>query len=380
MKLCIDRNKYFTAVFVMLIATYMILPTSKSVNNFYYLFGLTPGIFFLFKYRYFKPVLIFDYVFALLCLYYALNLYFISPDKIKDVLYVYVFVMAFSRQIDSNFLTSKYLARLLFWGAIIYACISAFSNYIIGDLQFGVPVNPGISRLDNPIHTSMFMACTIFIISPIWLTEKRWLEAGLGFILNFIAISLIFQSRSGLVGMALWALIFCYALIKEYGHKVVWGLLLVCVFGILVSLPLFDLAGQTTQLVDRADSNRFAIWKGYLSAINDCGWILGCGFPEHISDKLVWEDRANNIFGPHNIYIHMIYRLGIMSFILFLISILVALFYSYNKKMWWGGYLLAGLLMLNFDGSMIMNSPNEVWLLVWLPITVIMSINLRSNL
>lgn len=365
---------YFNTVLLLFVAAFLILPTSKMVNNFYYVFMAVPGLFFLLReFRVLRPSNFTELVFYALCSYIAIYSFFEYPRVIVQALYVFVFVLTVSRFVDVEFFNTRAFARVLFWGALLYAAMGAVSYYLINDVPFGVPVNPGLSRLDNPIHTSMFIACTLFVIGPHWIKSNSLWEGLAGFVLAFLAIALVFQSRSGLVGVGLWMIFMAISLAKQMSFRGVLIAGMAIAFLIIVSIPLFDMAGQSTQLIDRADSNRLAIWAGYLTLLWDCGLVLGCGFPELESSNLVRESSTNAIFHPHNIYVEMTFHYGIILLLLFVLMMAVALHMALRQKNWWGGYLLAGLLMLNFDGSRITNSPNEVWLMMWLPFALVLA-------
>lgn len=372
---------YFSWMLAFFVAAFLVLPTSKMVNNFYYIFIAIPGLFFLLKnYKFLKPSSKTELIFLTICFYIALYSFFEFPRVITQTLYVLLFVYTVSRFVDVEFFNTKAFARILFWGGLLYAATGAIFYYIIGDTPVGVPVNPGLSRLDNPIQTSMFIACSLFIIGPHWLKGKNYWEGMCGFIVAFLAVALIFQSRSGLVGMMLWAIFMLVCMIKAFGIKGIVFLVIGLLMLSFVSIPLFDLAGLSNQLIERADSHRFSIWQGYILALNDCGFILGCGFPDNNSPHLLLDPKtAGDIYHPHNIYVEMVYNYGLVLLFLFASMMISVLYIAWNQRSWWGGYLLAGLLVLNFDGSRIADSPNEVWLMMWLPFALILAEEWQSK-
>jgi len=168
-------------------------------------------------------------------------------------------------------------------------------------------------------------------------------------------------------------------MVRGFGYKglifLVAGLLTLLV----ISIPMFDLAGQSTELIERGDSHRLAIWNGYLLAWRDCGILLGCGFPETPSPHLVWQPDGSEVFITHNILVNLLYHFGIVPLMMFSIMILSVLNIAWQQKNWWGGFLFAGVFTLMLDSNSIINNPDEVWLMLWLPFALILAEEWQSK-
>lgn len=367
-------REYFNWTLVFFVAAFLVLPNSKMVNNFYYVFFAIPGLFFLLRnYKLLKPINLPELAFIVLSLFIASYGFLEQQKTIIHALYVVVFVYGVSRFVEADFFDSRLFARLLFWGGMLYAAACIISSYVIGDNSFGMRLNPGVSRLYSPIQISMFIACSLFIIGPHWLKGKSYLEGFTGLLLAFLVIALVFQSRTGIVAMALWGIFILVYLIRSYGTKGLVALAVALLLLILISIPVFELAGQTTGLIERADAHRFSIWRGYLLAWQDCGVIFGCGFPDVPSQHLVLEPNGENVYVTHNIVINLFYHFGVISVVIFSIMMLSILTLAWQQKNWWGGYLSAGVLTLMLDGNRIINNPDIVWLMIWLPMALILA-------
>lgn len=96
--------------------------------------------------------------------------------------------------------------------------------------------------------------------------------------------------------------------------------------------------------------------------------MLGCG-PSFSPDIRIQNGLA--IQHPHNIFLAMGFRYGLLGLLLFAVTMLLTLQKAREQRSAWGGYLLIALAMLNFDGRELINSPHEVWLLVWVPAMLI---------
>lgn len=365
---------YFNWMLALFVVAFLVLPTSKMVNNFYYLFIAIPGLYLLLRnYELLKPINFTELVFVILCGVIAFYSFFTYPRVIVHSLYILVFIYSISRFADTSFFNSKSFARVLFWGGLIYTAVCAISFYVFGGDPFGTRLNPGVSRLYSPIQISMFISCSLFVIGSHWIKDRNIWEGLIGFILAFLAIALILQSRTGLIGMGVWCVFMLVFMVRGFGLKglifLIAGLLAV----MIVSIPMFELAGQTTQLIERADSHRLAIWNGYLLAWQDCGVLLGCGFPETPSPHLVWQPDGSEIFVTHNILVNLLYHFGVVPFIIFSLMILSVLHLAWQQRNWWGGYLFAGILALMLDSNRIINNPDEVWLMMWFPFALILA-------
>lgn len=363
---------YFNWTLALFVAAFLVLPNSKMVNNFYYLFMAIPGLVYLLSnYKQLKPISFAELSFLALCACTAGYAFFIYPKIITHALYVVVFAYVVARFVDADFFDSKMFARFLFWGGLLYVAVCAVSFYVIDDVSFGTRINPGVSRLYSPIHISMFVSCSLFVIGPHWLKDGSYWEGLLGVILAFLAIALLLQSRTGLVGMGIWSIFILFYMIRKFGTRggvfLIIGLLVL----VAVSVPIFDLAGQSARLIERADAHRLAIWKGYLLATYDCGLLLGCGFPVTPSSHLVLDHSGKDVFFTHNILVNQLYHYGLLLLVLFIIVMISVLRLAWQQRNWWGAYLLTGILLSMLDSNRIIDSPNEVWLMIWLPTALI---------
>jgi hypothetical protein len=59
--------------------------------------------------------------------------------------------------------------------------------------------------------------------------------------------------------------------------------------------------------------------------------------------------------------------------LLFLVIMTATLWRAWRRRDPWGLYLAVALCMLNFDGSSLIGNPDELWLLVLLPATLIVN-------
>ena len=64
-------------------------------------------------------------------------------------------------------------------------------------------------------------------------------------------------------------------------------------------------------------------------------------------------------------------RLGLLPLLAFVATQVLSLRRARSMGNSWGLYLSVALVMLSFDGDLVVGNPDELWLLVWLPMALI---------
>jgi len=222
--------------------------------------------------------------------------------------------------------------------------------------------------MTGPIYTSIWLVACFALATPIWLKERRYIEFLSALFLSVACIGFILQSRSGFVGLLALPLFLVFTAQLRISAKnllVILGLFLVLIFGVWST----DLLKP---LLDRGDAARFAIWNAYLVRWWECGVLQGCGL-ELKEVYLTVEGSGILAVHPHNIFISIGSRLGMLSLLFFLGTVLGTLWQSRKRQDPWGLYLAVSLIMLNFDGNLIIGNPDEIWLLILLPMALLMN-------
>ena len=128
------------------------------------------------------------------------------------------------------------------------------------------------------------------------------------------------------------------------------------------TIPIID------NLISRADSGRFELWFLLLDDFSKCSQVFGCG-PSFETEQLI--QGQYRIAHPHNIFLSLLLYTGLLSLLCFILICLLTLYLSYVNKIYWGLYLASSLIALNFDGSHLVGNPEELWILVYLPLFMI---------
>lgn len=371
------KKDYFLYALLFFLVSYFILPTSKMVNNVYYAILAIPALIYIFKSRFadFKVDYMVGLWLALLTVYFVSGfLNGVGLQYYKHLLYVFLFLSICVFFVKSNLLFSQRFYRLSFWLISFYVLFSAISYWLTGKYGFGERVFWLPSRMSGPIYTSILISALFSATLPIWVKQKRYVELFSAFSVSLFCMSFVLQSRAGIVAMLF--VVFVYFAYLFYMRKGAFYIILFSVLSVLFvffiyivseSIPVVD------QLIKRADSGRFELWSLLLKDFEGCNYLFGCG-AEFKSDRLLLG--AYPINHAHNIFLALLVHTGVISLVLFVLICMGSLYLAYVNKSYWGLYLLSSLVALNFDGSQLIGNPDELWVLVLLPIFMIM---LKSN-
>lgn len=363
------ESAYFTLAVLLFIASFLLLPTTKMVNNVYYVFLALPALGALIGRRArglrWAPDLVLWAV--LIAWFVVVGIWSGGVQHFKHVLYVALFVLLVRVFADPTIFRKPVFARGLFWILAIYVLGSAVIYWTIGRYAPGERVLWLPARMTGPIYTSMWLACCFALALPVWLREHRRLEMAAALVVSVFCMAYVLQSRSGLVGLAL--------LLVLSGAAVVWRrslhpfLLIGAAAGIAgAGLLVVSQVPELASLFQRADSGRLELWSILFADWIACGVWTGCGMDHVIHRQL---SIGIPIPHPHSIFLALGLYSGAVALVIFLALMLTLLRSAWIRRDPWGLYLLMALVMLNFDGTKLIGNPDELWLLVLLPAALI---------
>lgn len=362
---------YFALALLAFIASYLLLPTSKMVNNVYYALLAVPALGVLVWYR--QRGLRRD---PLLWLWGALFAWFavigaLSGDGqfYKHLLYIALFVLAVSQWVDPRAFRADGFARGLFWILGFYVLGSALVYWATGRYAVGERVIWLPSRMTGPIYTSMWLVCCFALALPVWLRDRRWLEMLAALALAGFCMGYVLQSRSGLVGLVVLVPLVLVYLGLQRPRWLLWGAAVGALLALLLAWATLQVP-EVGQLFSRADSGRLELWAILGGEWMNCGVLLGCGL-EHEAGRAL--SNGAPIQHPHNIYLALGVYTGLPALVLFVTLMLLTLQRAWVHRDAWGLYLFVALVVLNFDGSTLVGNPDELWLLVLLPAALILN-------
>lgn len=362
-------QKLLTAGLLAFIASFMLLPTSKMVNNVFYALMALPALFALIggHCRKLEISRVF-WLWGLLMLW-LIYVGIESGDAqfFKHILYVCLFMLAVGQLIAPKIFLDSDFTRSLFWSVLIYIGGSSIYYWIIGEYAFGEKVLWLPGRMTGPIYSSIWLSCCFALNLPSWIRQGAWKELIAGLLFTLFIAAFALQSRSGLVGLFVLSFMAIIYLASTHPQTrrflSVGGLLMAgCALWAYSEIP------QIHALVARGDSARFEIWAALMNEWRDCGLMQGCGM-EHKSDVIL--TGGGGILHPHSIYLSLGVFAGLPALLTFCLLMSLTMYIAWKNRNPWGLYLLSGMIGLAFDGSFLVGNPDELWLLILLPAALI---------
>jgi hypothetical protein len=353
---------YFTIVIIGFILAFHFLPTSKMIDVYYYAFALIPAFYALYVLRNRLDLRHPDVVLWGL-LFFLCALSADSWQYARHIVYTAVFLLVVSRIIPGGIFRTSEVVRGFFWIKIIHVFISAIFYGWTGDYVIGGQLTLPLGKI-NCIYTSITISACLALVLPYWVTEKRWTELGTGFVLSILSIVYILQSRAGLAAMlVIFILVLGYAWHIRKFRLPVTGLALAAILVMCLAVWM------TPGYISRLDSGRFEIWQKVLIDLEQCGYLFGCG-TDFSSQQTFFGGLR--FYHAHNIYLSFAFYNGLPAVFVFIGLCFYLLHKAWKNRDPWGGYLLAAMIGLNFDGGQVINNPSSpLWLAILLPMAMI---------
>ena len=358
----------FGGVFILFLIAFYLPLTTKSVNNIFYAGLAVPSaLIAAFHFSYFKQILKEFYWLFLVVL--LISLFdFNEPNDLKEGIYLLLF-----------FLTCVFLDRgqgkvktyLLFFSAFsVLVLASATVDWVLIWVE-----TSEWQRYENwfgePIHAGFFAILICFGILSAWVFYiSDWLESRSSKMLyaaGFLAVcflvllcATVFQSRTALLGFAVFFFGFLWYQKQFLLGFVVIGFLAITVFAL----------GFDELLMNRGLSYRGEIWQEVIRQLTtECNIWVGCVPGEKILGKF---------YHPHNAYLAMLYRNGILGASVFLVFIAIFFVRTMRVRSRWMLLSLFGWGCLLTEIDSILTSPEPFWIYYWLPVLMAI-IETRKN-
>lgn len=368
---------YFSTLLCVFLLSYVVGGSSKWTNNIFYAFIALPGLVFLLKgdgRKLLKE--------PLAWLWLVFILWFFVPGLIagkgqfyKHIVYTLLFIYVVGALTAPAFFRSSQFIRAQFWILCLYIYVSAIYSWTTGEFAFGSRVALLPARLQNVIYACIWLLCALSLALPLWIKTKRWIEGGAAILLTLVAVSFVLQTRTAFVGAAfllgLWVLYGLHRNPKAVGGALVLGAL---VFAAVIWGVHNEAWYQS--LWARGDSSRSELFHIMVGEWQNCGWTLGCGVGFHSSQLL---GGVAPIQHPHNIFVALGLYTGAPALVIFIGLMVATLAHAWRLRDTWGVYLACALVMLNFDGSLLIGNPDELWPLVLLPAAMILGRVLQAR-
>lgn len=372
-------ERYFTYGLLLFVLAFIGLPSSKAVNNYYYVFLGLPGLWLLLRNRWpaaQSSLLLWLWVIFLLWTLVA-SVQVATVQYIKHWLYTAVFCGLTLLLVDHRFFRRDSVIHWLFIAVLAYILLGTLYLWLTGRYVLGARVNMPM-RLGSPTYASIVLTAFFSMVMLRLVRLRRWGLLGLYAALVLFVTGYILQSRAGVLGLMI--VIGSVALYCLWSAKQWWirlSLMLVCLAVAFGVGYLFEAVSTFEGLVERADAGRFELWKAHFQAFRDCHSWLGCA-PAHFEGITTFGGRLL-VEHPHNVLFSVLLYHGWVGFFLFSAILILTLMSASRQRNPWGLFLLTGLLMLMFEGGGLIDQPNELWLLVLMPCMLILAENTRAR-
>lgn len=374
----VSVERYFTWALLLFVLAFVWLPTPKAVNNFYYVFLALPAlwVFACGRWRAVRstPLLWLWIAFLSWALMAAVQVQ--TFQYLKHWLYIVIFCGLVLWLIDYRFFRRRWVLLGIFYLLLAYVLLSALYLWYSGAYQPGARVGDMPMRLSGPTYGSIVLVAFFALAITRLVGCGQWFTLGVSAALVIFVTGYVLQSRAGVLGtFVLIGLVFmyCFWCVGHWWKRFFLGLgLLVLVVGLCW---LFNTEPTFKLLIQRADSGRFELWHAHYQAFMECRTWLGCA-PAHFEGISIFGGNML-ILHPHNVLFSVLLHHGWVGFLVFLAILVLTFGAAWQQRNPWGLFLLVSLLMLMFEGKGLINHPNELWVLMFLPCMLILAEQVR---
>lgn len=360
--------------FIVFISGFYWSPSSKLINNIFYLFLLFPLVLMIFRSRLvdFKNKFYqYRYIMLLLLVFLITSLAANNESatlfrEMKRMLYVVGFIVC----VDFFFAKSGKFEKPLF---IMIMLVSFFTAiYLIFDWSVNHSVYTrmdGPLAFDNPIILSVTY-CFSFLISLSYFLNRGSLFRFI-YLLPMLAsavVVLMCQSR----GPTLALLVCCFLFL--FINKQ-WLIIVIAVSAVVVAAIIVKELGYSPRVLNVTDI-RLEIWGVVFEQVKISPLLgHGLGYPDNVVVNGVVFDHA------HNIYFSTLRQSGVLGLfaLLLLVGQVLNTALRHKDLSLWAVIFIFGLIYMLFDGGRLFFHPNELWLVFWLPIAWIIAANNRKS-
>lgn len=370
--------QYMTYATMIWLVSFLFISGSQRHNNFSYLILLLPTLLSLQLSeitRFFKHRLGILLLACIVSLTFADYINAGSPlIQLKFGLIVILFFIAIARLpiIDD---ASAYKAAWAYLVLIfVYVLFNIVKQHLYDGWELGQRLGELTSKLENVNYVASTMGALLAAITYLGLRKGKLLSIAVANGLVFILSITLLQSRTSILIWIVIAILISVMLYKnDQLAKLIKPLSWVAMIFLLV-LAVIYLSPIGDSLANRK-LYRTEIWAGYIVETLRCGIWFGCG-NEH-PFRFVTLD-GNIMVHAHNLFLMQFYKSGLVGMISLLGLTLAGLHLAFKDKPWIAWYLCAGLVGLSLDGSTLIHSPSQRWLLFHFPLALLMSQTLKK--
>ena len=337
--------------------TMVVVSSTKFVNNMFYLTVLIPGLFLIVRRE--IPIQnrlllgVFSYIF-----YIAISSLWNGGDSLKVFKY-FIYLVSFYSAVFYAYKKCDFpniWFFIMIGGSVIAIEVIGLGSFWLEEgFELWVAKFPRLSAggLSNPVYLSSILVISGLLVIQQW---KSSIQTKLLLLVVVFFCILPFQSRSPLLGLIAGGLaLLCIYLERKRD-------LFIGVCGLLLSLFIYnELSRRGLSFVD----SRIFIWELAIETwLQKCSLAFGCGYGYDL-DLFVGE---REFYHPHSIVLSQLLYGGVVGFTLFVAVFGVFLAKLFLSKSIYFAPVVAALTILLFINNQILNSPNVLWFIFWLPV------------
>ena len=242
-------------------------------------------------------------------------------------------------------------------------------QYLYNGWEFGQRLGELTSKLENVNYVTSTMGALLASIIYFSIRNGKLLGVAIMACIVFALSIVVLQSRTIIliwivISMLVGILLYKNSHLKKMIKPLIWAVIISL---IILAVIYFSLVGDN--LLGRK-LYRMEIWTGYFMETLRCGFWFGCG-NEHPYRYVTLE--GNVMVHAHNLFLTQFYRAGLFGLVSLVGLTFASLYLAFKTKPWIAWYLCIGLIGLSLDGSSLIHSPSQRWLLFHFPLALLMS-------
>lgn len=371
-----DYILYATGIWLL---SFLIISGSQKHNNFTYFILLLPTLLSL------QPIELKNFFqhpisrWITVCIGFLVLSAFINNgdalSQLKFGLIVLLFFIAISRLPIINHHLAERICFAFLILIICYICFNMAWQFLQGSWAFGNRLGELSSKLENINYAATTMGALSASLLYLWMYQRKFGLSLCILMVVFIIGMTILQSRTTILAAIVMALLFGLEVFRAKEFESFKRPFLIAIAVVIVGILLVYASPIGETLMTRK-TYRLEIWQGYFYETLRCGVWLGCG---NAHDFRYMTHDGIVMVHPHNIFLTQFYKAGVLGLTSLIGLTLYSMYYSFKYHTWLGWYLSVGLVGLSLDGSSLIYSPSQRWLLFHLPIAVLLSQLLKQQ-
>ncbi|MDR2165988.1 MAG: O-antigen ligase family protein [Zoogloeaceae bacterium] len=359
-----------------LMILFVVSPRLRWVANFYYVFVALPGLCLLLGRRFrIRPCSAELILWIVFLFWVAAQGAFLSAHPggwryVKYVFHVVLFLVVAGRLAAPRIFRTESFARLAFWTLAGYIIMSWLAQWGNGSYIPGQPMRDLLLHVATTTYFPGYLLVGLFaLLLPRLLRADRWVELPCALGVTLFIQAYLIQTRAGLASLVAVLLVATVISLRVSRRAGLYFLGVLLVLAGVALLAWWNIP-ELHSLTQRGSSGRGEIWSKYLAEWSRCGVWLGCG-PKFQSRLTLDFAGGIPLLKPHNLFLSLAVYNGLCALLSFCTLCVLALSRAWRNRDPWGGFLLAGLVVLTFSGGELFMQPNMSWVLCLFPIALI---------